>query len=813
MRTFIKLLILIYTINISAQNEIFVQPIPATKSYQGVFGSATIQIDDAGSDGLITNPLIVAEGLDTGLMAQAGNIGDTDITTFIQDIEDSFSNQFRDLLTGATIFPFGDQDYDIIYVNWDNGTDFIQRNAFVLEAVIDWVNANKTGTAQNVILGQSMGGLIARYALKDMEDNAENHDTSLYISHDAPHQGAHIPLGLLHMGRHIVNEFIQTPLGNISIPINGAGSFGLGTIDDLLDAPAVNQMLINNVDTNGNRTNTTHSAWQTELQAMGYPQQTRNIALSNASHCGNSQGLSSNQGLVTVTGEGGTSVLTSVIELLFINLDPVVGIALNDTSAALLGFLPGNSNLDLEFRANTFPSSGTARIYKGRLTYEKKFLWLIPITRTIFNKSVNSQFNDKFIDNYPGGISPNGLAIANNGGDTNWFYNYDYNIDVNLNFDFIPVTSALDVGSGNANLNDFDYYRQYTSANPPIGNRAIPFVNFTTSSNQNNNLNAEHISFNKRNGDWLAEELDGDTNIDLFDCSAFCSNSELTGEDYLCSTGNYSITEDATYTSWTIEDPNNLVSYTTNGNEITLNQLDDSNIGYITLTAFYGNGKCGSNTISKKVWVGKPNVTSFGIIGGFDNVAIGSNNFFSAPIVYNGGNEEYFWRVSPNTTCSNGVGPRFNESNLSTYTASNTNYASINWGVCPGTYSITAYAKNDCSTTLIGSKFVNVYDPSGNNPCNNKGVLKTYPNPINNGSITVNKLPPGDPCDDLTPLKLNNSIINDVKIYDFYGNVLYENSFKSNTFDITGLTLEAGHYILNVTSSDGEVLRTLITAE
>ena len=60
MRTFIKLLILIYTINISAQNEIFVQPITATKSYQGVFGSATIQIDDAGSDGLITNPLIVA---------------------------------------------------------------------------------------------------------------------------------------------------------------------------------------------------------------------------------------------------------------------------------------------------------------------------------------------------------------------------------------------------------------------------------------------------------------------------------------------------------------------------------------------------------------------------------------------------------------------------------------------------------------------------------------------------------------------------------------------------------------------------------
>lgn len=162
MKLYIKLLLLIYTINSSAQNDIYVvPPITATKSYQGAFGSATIQIDDAGSDELITKPLIVAEGLDTGLIAQAGNIGDTDITTFIRDIENSSSNQFRDLLTGGTIFPFGDQDYDIIYVNWDNGTDFIQRNAYVLEEVIKWVNEQKEdagSTEPNVVLGQSMGG-------------------------------------------------------------------------------------------------------------------------------------------------------------------------------------------------------------------------------------------------------------------------------------------------------------------------------------------------------------------------------------------------------------------------------------------------------------------------------------------------------------------------------------------------------------------------------------------------------------------------------------------------------------------------------
>lgn len=32
----------------------------------------------------------------------------------------------------------------------------------------------------------------------------------------------------------------------------------------------------------------------------------------------------------------------------FLPVDPLIGVALNDVSAALLGFLPGNSSLDLE---------------------------------------------------------------------------------------------------------------------------------------------------------------------------------------------------------------------------------------------------------------------------------------------------------------------------------------------------------------------------------------------------------------------------------------------------------------------------------
>jgi alpha-beta hydrolase superfamily lysophospholipase len=64
-------------------------------------------------------------------------------------------------------------NYDIIYVDWGIGTDYIQNNAELLKKAIRWVNQNKIGSEKNVVLGQSMGGLIARYALKDMEDNGK----------------------------------------------------------------------------------------------------------------------------------------------------------------------------------------------------------------------------------------------------------------------------------------------------------------------------------------------------------------------------------------------------------------------------------------------------------------------------------------------------------------------------------------------------------------------------------------------------------------------------------------------------------------
>jgi hypothetical protein len=112
------------------------------------------------------------------------------------------------------------EQYDLIYVEWNqnliaanggnphsHGGDHIQNNAELIKEVIRWVNTEKRANPdsiwyQNVVFAQSMGGLVGRVALREMENDAtgtNTHDTKLYISMDAPHEGANIPLGLQHM--------------------------------------------------------------------------------------------------------------------------------------------------------------------------------------------------------------------------------------------------------------------------------------------------------------------------------------------------------------------------------------------------------------------------------------------------------------------------------------------------------------------------------------------------------------------------------------------------------------------------------------
>lgn len=110
MKLYIKIILLFLAFNTYSQNNIpfdtiYVQSITATEVHLGQFGSATLQIDDAGEDGLITRPLIVAEGFDSGLLGVENEFGENDITSFARSINNPDSDDLEDFLTEVQAAP------------------------------------------------------------------------------------------------------------------------------------------------------------------------------------------------------------------------------------------------------------------------------------------------------------------------------------------------------------------------------------------------------------------------------------------------------------------------------------------------------------------------------------------------------------------------------------------------------------------------------------------------------------------------------------------------------------------------------------
>ena len=91
--------------------------IEADEAFQGQFARAFVTVDYIDGNNTITKPLIVVEGLDMGhILEPEAPLGTNDIGDFIEDARDDF-NDLRPLIGGNT------QEYDIIYVDWQNGTN------------------------------------------------------------------------------------------------------------------------------------------------------------------------------------------------------------------------------------------------------------------------------------------------------------------------------------------------------------------------------------------------------------------------------------------------------------------------------------------------------------------------------------------------------------------------------------------------------------------------------------------------------------------------------------------------------------------
>lgn len=248
---------------ISVQNENMSKMLNSTASLKS---SGTIEYGNyeyhLGDDNVLDKPILIVEGFDLLNNYSAGKL--------YSDWKDALSHLQA-------------EGYDVFCLNFNDAKRSMHSNKEVVKAMINKINEEKTGNFEGVIIGESMGGILCRMALKEMENEGIDHQMGLYVSFDSPHKGANVPPGIqtgaidaLDVG---INDFIL-PFFDIYGAIFGNIASSLA-LKASLNSVAAKQLLSRHVDSPLD-----FYFMQIYLSNLGYPNKTRNVALIN----GNNQG-------------------------------------------------------------------------------------------------------------------------------------------------------------------------------------------------------------------------------------------------------------------------------------------------------------------------------------------------------------------------------------------------------------------------------------------------------------------------------------------------------------------------------------------
>lgn len=431
-----------------------VTPITATIGYQGYdeaqpyFGEGEYEIFADVVDGVLDNPVIVLDGFDPGDSRDIGALY-ASLTFEGQNMADILRLEGYDIVVlNAPQYTTGGKDID-------GGSDYIQRNAMVLVELIQTLNAQKVGEEELVVLGPSMGGLIGRYALSYMEENSIPHETRLYISFDSPHQGANIPISF----QYLINYFAQE-LGDPT---------ALEVVEQSLNTPAAKEMLTDHLLAHLLAGSTFEQdptkllpegapdfrdAFQAELDALGFPQNVRNVTMINGSGNG------------TTTGTAGMEVINSTIAI--------------------------DALTDLDIAMYFTPEAGMTN------TVTDLTLYFVGVPVASYAADASSPATTDGADSAPGGTAS--ISEGLQGNPDPIIVEFLAALQQDL-YDFIPTTSALAIPTNNwyeiPNLND-----------SPFVNFYIPNVNedHTTVTAGNAQFALDEIRQNLGVGDFSNEE-------------------------------------------------------------------------------------------------------------------------------------------------------------------------------------------------------------------------------------------------------------------------------------------------------------------
>ncbi len=452
----------------------------------------TLSIFSACEDGKVRRPLIVLEGF-------AGeNFDSDDMFDLINEGETSSDEILKDY--------FSTNEYDLIYIDYASSLVSVSANANHLIEAIKWINARKHADGSslpNVLVGNSMGGLVGKLALLRMH-NEQGLDAEVerFFTYDSPLKGANFPIGIQAFIRDLIDQ-----AGDI-----GASVTSLQQALLLLDSPSSKDLLKHRVrlsyGTNFDTPSLSVNSWDFDsFQAIIYQLEairplgeiTRHYAISNGANAGILQ--------ESIASLPEAPNLMTILHF-YLKLDHQIN---NDDSANLY---------DLEITADAYSA-----INPHILRYERH----IAITSDWINELEDIQSEiylnvstDIDVDNAPGGNSNIGIAqikdalddvISTMEEDLDEYEDAEYSVPL-VSFCFVPTVSALDMPENTPPK----------TPNPTNGSGVFR----ASMSNDNSSVsdysgqpefNQNHVSINTRIADFFVSALS----------DVIIPNSDLTG--------------------------------------------------------------------------------------------------------------------------------------------------------------------------------------------------------------------------------------------------------------------------------------------
>jgi len=771
----------------------------------------------------LVKPFIVVEGYDPSKFS-AFKLSNWSYEDFANQPRNGDNGNINNLLPSNITFKqaLNDAGYDIIFIDLVNNTEDIINNALLVENVIQWVNAHKivnpnTGLREKtVLLGQSMGGLITRYAVCDMEKkwaanptSNPSHEIRLLVTQDSPHRGANVPLGL----QALVNDLAPYRLTKL-----GLASYGIigGIIGSRLQVrdivPSLDQVykLLNNEASSGqmliaqdNKVNTFLDGTYRNMItfSVGYTPSFDMQALSNGSECGVGQVLQPGGEIFYADANLYVNRLffffaTDVLSGLA-STAPGLGVITKGVLDALVPFT--GKNWHAKYVVNATSVSGGNQVFSGNLSVTKKIWFIKLFTINLFNKSRNSPSGTLPFDSSPGGyynLQSYQASIPNNP-NINAYPIIQANLEVRLAsaFCFIPTPSALDIASPITNTSLSSTY-----VNKIESTFQSRFSNFITQEKSTdtgirmdlgNYNNSGHIHFTSKNANWLLNEMENKPQA--INCSSNCNplaGLSISGPLSICTNGQYTVPNLPADASVIWSASGSLSPTSGTGNSFSVSAVSGSN-GSATITATITNA-CGSQAVPINVGVTAslpaPSFTYMSIqpVGANNCISLGTLCRFTADIIPNVSQDGgYDWIIPSGWGYSTGQGTRM----LDLYAPSSGSFTPV----------VQVRVHNSCATSAYTGRQINL---CGSSPM--KLSYSVYPNPTQNefkvekAAVTGN-----EPITNTTQInEASLSNINtenfEIHLYSTFGKEVRSGKSREGKIDINTTGLENGIYSLKV---------------